>query len=103
MLYAIYLLGKHQHPHPVTGEVQDVYGDLCTALGMDTLTQRRVSGLISDLDAMGLVNAKVVSKGRYGRTKTIRLSVPEKMVAEVLERDSRIKSLSEYRPKTQIR
>lgn len=103
ILYAIYLLSKHQHPHPVTGEVQDVYGDLCSALGMDTLTQRRVSGLISDLDAMGLVNAKVVSKGRYGRTKTIRLSVPEKMVAEVLERDSRIKSLADYMPKIQMR
>ncbi|MCW3987869.1 MAG: cell division control protein Cdc6, partial [Candidatus Bathyarchaeota archaeon] len=48
-------------------------------------------------------NAKVVSKGRYGRTKTIRLSVREKMVAEVLERDSRIKSLADYVPKVQTK
>jgi cell division control protein 6 len=99
ILYAIYLLQKHKHPYPVTGEVQDVYGELCTELGMDPLTQRRVSDLINDLDVIGVVNAKVVSKGRYGRTKIIRLSVPEKMVSEVLERDSRIKSLSTYVPK----
>ena len=70
----------------------------CEQLGMDPLTQRRVSDLINDLDAIGVVNAKVVSKGRYGRTKIIRLSVPKKMVSEVLERERRIKSLSGYVP-----
>ena len=99
VLYAVYLLEQYKHPHPVTGEVQDVYGDFCEQLGMDPLTQRRVSDLINDLDAIGLVNAKVVSKGRYGRTKIIRLSVPKKMVAEVLERERRIKSLASYVPK----
>lgn len=100
VLYAIYLLGKHKHPHPVTGEVQDVYGELCVRLGMDPLTQRRVSDLINDLDAMGVVNAKVVSKGRYGRTKIIRLSVPGRMVVDVLERDSRIKALASFVPRS---
>ncbi|MFW9830197.1 MAG: ORC1-type DNA replication protein [Candidatus Thorarchaeota archaeon] len=100
VLYAVYLLERHKHPHPVTGEVQDVYGDLCAQLGMDPLTQRRVSDLINDLDAIGVVNAKVVSKGRYGRTKIIRLSVTKTMVADVLERDSRIKTLSSYVPKS---
>jgi cell division control protein 6 len=66
---------------------------------MDPLTQRRVSDLINDLDAIGVVNAKVVSKGRYGRTKIIRLSVPKKEVVDILERDSRIKALSSYVPK----
>ena len=100
VLYAVYLLEKHKHPYPVTGEVQDVYGDLCNQLGMDPLTQRRVGDLINDLDGIGLVNAKVVSKGRYGRTKNIRLSVPKQMVSDVLERDSRIKTLANYVPPT---
>ncbi|MFX1318315.1 MAG: ORC1-type DNA replication protein [Promethearchaeota archaeon] len=100
VLYAVYLLEKHKHPHPVTGEVQDVYGDLCNQLGMDPLTQRRVGDLINDLDGIGLVNAKVISKGRYGRTKNIRLSVPKNIVSDVLERDSRIKTLANYVPPT---
>ncbi len=100
VLYAVYVLERHKHPHPVTGEVQNVYGDFCSQLGMDPLTQRRVSDLINDLDAIGVVNAKVVSKGRYGRTKIIRLSVPKTMIADVLERDSRIKALSSYVPTT---
>jgi cell division control protein 6 len=100
VLYAVYVLERHKHPHPVTGEVQNVYGDFCSQLSMDPLTQRRVSDLINDLDAIGVVNAKVVSKGRYGRTKIIRLSVPKTMVADVLERDSRIKALSSYVPAT---
>jgi len=32
---------------------------------------------------LGLINARVVSKGRHGRTKEIKLSVPENILAKV--------------------
>ena len=41
------------------------------------LTQRRVSDIISEFDMLGVVNAKVISKGRYGRTRDISLEIPE--------------------------
>ena len=40
-------------------------------MGAGLLTQRRLGTLVNELDSMGLVNAKVVSMGRYGRTKKI--------------------------------
>ena len=40
---------------------------------------------ISFLDLYGLVNARVVSKGRYGNTREIFGSLPEKVVSRIIE------------------
>ncbi len=71
-----------------------MYRKLCTHLHIAALTQRRVTGFVSELDILGLVNAVIVSKGRYGRTKEISLSVPEECVQPVLLEDYKLKPLS---------
>jgi len=81
-----------------TGEIFDVYGELCGELGIPALTQRRLCSLVNELDAMGLLNSKVVSMGRYGRTKKIRLELARTTVKEVFARDARLASLTEYEP-----
>ncbi|RLF90534.1 cell division control protein Cdc6 [Thermococci archaeon] len=81
VLYSVLLLGRPSS----TGEVYDLYRDLCHRTGVEVLTQRRVSDLISELDMLGIINAKVVSKGRYGRTKEISLGVPPEKVSKALE------------------
>jgi cell division control protein 6 len=48
---------------------------------------------------MGLLNAKVVSMGRYGRTKKIRLAVSRGIVKDVFGIDDRLGRLIEYEPK----
>jgi cell division control protein 6 len=63
----------------------DVYKSICIRTASKVLTQRRVSDLISELDMLGVINAKVVSKGRYGRTREISLSMPEDVIARVEE------------------
>jgi len=65
-----------------TGELYLAYSALCRRAGLEALTQRRVSGILAELDLLGLVEASVVSKGRRGRTKRIQLLIG----AEVLER-----------------
>lgn len=72
ILYAIMELGKGEMQ---TGEVFDRYQELCREFGYKVLTQRRISDLISELDLFGILNTKVVSKGRYGRTRIISLSL----------------------------
>ena len=66
------------------------YRRICDRIDVDVLTQRRVTDLISELDMLGIVNAVVVSKGRYGRTKEIKLSVPIEETEAVLISDSRL-------------
>jgi cell division control protein 6 len=95
-LLSVYHLGKSSAS---TGEIYDLYNELCGELGIGLLTQRRLGTLISELDAMGLLNAKVVSMGRYGRTKKIRLEVSKSIIKDVFANDSRIGHLIGHKSK----
>jgi cell division control protein 6 len=87
VLLSVYHLNK---PSITTGDIYDVYNRLCSELGAGLLTQRRLGTLVNELDAMGLLNAKVVSMGRYGRTKKIRLEISRTLLKEVFGNDDRI-------------
>ncbi|MBM3246971.1 AAA family ATPase [Candidatus Pacearchaeota archaeon] len=73
-----------------TGDVYNVYQDLCKRINMEVLTQRRVGDILSEFDMLGIINAKVISKGRYGRTKEIKLAIPQGIIEKIKEilRDS---------------
>jgi len=90
VLFSIILLEKNGVHNINTGEVFNIYKRLCEEIDADVLTQRRVTDLISELDMLGIVNAVVVSKGRYGRTKEMNLSVPIDETEAVLLSDSRL-------------
>jgi cell division control protein 6 len=95
VLLSVYCLSKSS---ATTGEIYDVYNDLCGELGAGLLTQRRLGTLVNELDAMGILNAKVVSMGRYGRTKKIRLEISRTLIKAVFESDDRIGRLIDYNP-----
>ncbi len=84
-----------------TGEVYDTYCQLSKRVSVSPLTQRRVTDLISELDMLGLINAKVKSFGRGGRTKEIQSSVSGLDVRRVLERDEILSEVRNYRPRIQ--
>lgn len=75
-LYSILLIAR-QKSFFFTGEIYDLYQKLCKKTHLPILTQRRVSDIIAELDMLGLINAKIISKGRYGRTREISLSLTE--------------------------
>lgn len=76
-LYSILTLTQERNDNILTGEVYDVYKRLCSKANLRPLTQRRISDVIAELDMLGIINAKVTSKGRYGRTREISMSVSE--------------------------
>jgi cell division control protein 6 len=96
---SIYHLDKTTAHGAITGEIYEVYDELSGELGVTPLTQRRLSTLINELDAMGLLNAKVVSMGRYGRTKKIRLELARSLIRDVFAGDTRLGRLVDYEPK----
>ncbi len=97
VLLSVYRLNK---PAAMTGEIYDVYNELCGELGASLLTQRRLGTLVNELDAMGLLNARIINMGRYGRTKKIRLEVGRTLLKDVFGSDSRLRQLLEYEPKS---
>ena len=77
-LYSILKLFSKGKEPILTGDVYEIYVSLCKRNGYRILTQRRISDLISELDMLGLISTKVVSKGRYGRTREIKLAIAKK-------------------------
>ena len=67
-----------------TGEAYDRYRAFCEPAGLRVLTHRAFSDLIGELDLMGFVRCRVRSKGRYGRTRDIKASVPENVRNQLL-------------------
>ena len=76
-----------------TGDVYNKYCDTCKKIGIEILTHRRISGLLSELDLLGLITGSVISQGRYGRSKRIRALISFQTVKEVFVEDTVISPL----------
>ncbi|MBI2647249.1 ORC1-type DNA replication protein [Candidatus Woesearchaeota archaeon] len=83
VLYSVISLEPARNNNMFTGEVYEVYKSLCNKTNTSVLTQRRVSDIISEFDMLGIVNAKIISKGRYGRTRDISLEIPKNILPKV--------------------
>ena len=80
VLYSILQLQEEGKSEPVfTGTVYNTYQQYCTKVGLDALTQRRISDIIAEFDMLGLINVDVVSRGRQGRTREIKLMIPDNL------------------------
>jgi cell division control protein 6 len=110
VLYSIFILDKQNKKAGntqalTTGEVYDVYRELCKKTRYNCLTQRRTADLISELDMLGVITARVISKGRHGRTTEIQMSSSSssKDLLTVLQEDDMFKELGNYKMKGQAR
>lgn len=93
LIVSLYMIGRRAERGGTTGEVYDVYSSVSKGFGLEPLTQRRVGDLINELDMLGIANAKLVSKGRYGRTKIISLSISDRNLREALQEDARLSAM----------
>jgi len=82
VLYAILLLAPQKKSF-FTGEIYDVYSNLCRQTKLNVLTQRRISDVLAEFDMLGVINAKIISKGRYGRTRDVSLSLDENLILKL--------------------
>jgi cell division control protein 6 len=108
ILYAIILLDKENIKEGITqamntGDVYDVYKELCKKTRANCLTQRRTADLISELDMLGIITARVISKGRHGRTREIRMSSSPRDIINVLQEDDTFRDFAHLKLKGQTR
>ena len=74
VLYSIMRLNERKEIEKIfTGDVYNIYQEICEQTKNEILTQRRISDILAEFDMLGIINAKVISKGRQGRTREIRL------------------------------
>jgi len=77
VLFAIILNEENGMRNISTGEVYRTYADACMKIGVEPLTPRRISSLLNELDTLGLIMARNVSKGRGGRSKQVNSAIPK--------------------------
>ena len=74
VLKSIMQLAKQKNSESIfTGDVYNIYQEVCERTKNEVLTQRRVSDILAEFDMLGIINARVISKGRQGRTREIKL------------------------------
>ena len=52
---------------------------------MEFLTQRRVSDIVQEFDMLGIINVRVISKGRGGRMREIRMAISNNIIEKAKE------------------
>jgi len=108
ILFSIILIDKESKKLGIkqamtTGEVYEVYKEICKKTRYNCLTQRRTADLISELDMLGIITARVISKGRRGRTREIRMSSSTKDLINVLNEEDIFKGLTKHSIKCQTK
>lgn len=78
-----------------SGEVSRIYQDIAPSIQLDILTHRRITDLISELNMLGVINTRVVSRGRYGRTKEMWFDANTTKIREVVLNDPRLNGLKD--------
>jgi cell division control protein 6 len=92
VLYSMLLLEQMGQVIFTSGEVTRIYKELAPALDLDVLTHRRITDLISELNMLGVINTRVVSRGRYGRTKEMWFDANTSKIWGVILNDPRLNS-----------
>jgi len=86
VLYSIINLAEKHKKEPLfTGDVYNYYQDVCLKNKSEILTQRRVGDIIQEFDMLGIINVRVISKGRGGRMREIKLIIAKNIVEKAKE------------------
>ncbi len=66
-----------------TGDIYEKYTSACSSTGIRPLTQRRVADIVLEFDMLGMLQSKVISKGRYGRAREVELALSPTTLSQI--------------------
>jgi len=83
LLYAVYCV-KYKSSKPANTEnIYKAYKLICKELDTESLTKGCIGRIISRLVKSTILNEKVVSSERFGKTRIISFDIPKQMITEV--------------------
>jgi cell division control protein 6 len=74
-------------PNISTGDVYSGYKSLCKTTRQNTLTQRRITQMLNEIELSGLITGKMIHQGIHGNTKKFNLTVMPDLVKNTLKSD----------------
>ena len=93
LLFSLAILERVGRQKITTGLVKKVFDGLMKRLGRPTVTLRRMNDYIAELETLGLISSTVVSLGRHGRTRLIKLGVPRDTIELLIASDTMYREL----------
>ena len=72
-------------PNISTGDVYSAYKSLCKTTHQNTLTQRRTTQMLNEIELSGLISGKMIHQGIHGNTKKFNLTVSSDLVKSTLK------------------
>lgn len=94
LLACLIRLEESNNNTPHTGEIYNTYKEISTTIAMESITQRRMSDILSELALMGIINAHTQNKGKYGRTKEVTIPTRLDDIYDVLSDDFRLNNIA---------
>jgi cell division control protein 6 len=85
VLYSIIQLKLSGRVKTTTKEVVESYSFYSAKLDITVLGRRQVVNLLAELDKLGIIQTKVISFGRHGRTTVIESNVPSNDIMALLQ------------------
>jgi len=67
------------------GDVYSAYKSLCKTTQQNTLTQRRVTQMLNEIELSGLITGKMIHQGIHGNTKKFNLTISADLVKNTLK------------------
>jgi cell division control protein 6 len=74
-------------PNISTGGIYSAYKSFCKLTHQNTLTQRRVTQMLNEIELSGLITGKMIHQGIHGNTKKFNLTVSPDLVKNTLKTD----------------
>jgi cell division control protein 6 len=72
-------------PNISTGDAYSAYKSLCKTTHQNTLTQRRVTQMLNEIELSGLITGKMIHQGIHGNTKKFNLTISADLVKGTLK------------------
>ncbi len=88
VLYSVLLNESNGLNNISSGEVYSVYQMCCNNASVSPLVSRSVNNVVKNLDSLGLITAKAISLGRYGRSNRINSCIPQNIDAVAIMKDA---------------
>lgn len=95
VLFSI-IVNEQNGKENTTGTVYETYRNLCPQISMHPSTMKWVSDIIGEFNMLGIVDARVISQGRYGRTTKVILGAPLDETKAILLSDESLAPLKNY-------
>jgi cell division control protein 6 len=86
-----------------TGEIYNQYVDISKIVHYTPLPQQMVIDLISELDGLGIISARVISERKYGKIKKIQIMISSTELARILQTDEFMEEIGQVKMKHQTK